>query len=170
MSFSIYAAGTREQAAAQLKALAGNEASGVDSLSVGLAELLAEHVGKSELHGYETGGSGWRQQYIIEASGHSGPQSSLSLHVEVKAPYLPVADQAADELATELTTELIAEDGRKDEVLAAIDKAIAGLGFAAPETHADHLAQMREHVKGIFEPVDDEDDEVVDAEIDDDED
>ena len=159
MSFSFYAAGDREPVTAQLKAACGD-----DSLKVAIVGLLAEHVGKSELHGYRAGDTEFREQYVIEASGHSGPQSTLSLHVKVTSMYVPVVETTVDE-PRRGTRRGTHRRGRPPgrAVLAVIDKCISDLGFAASETHADRLAQMREHVKGTF-------DTVVDATIDDDED
>lgn len=86
MSFSFNVVGDREQASAQLLAIAADE--NQDSLRNAVASLLAEHVGASELHSYEQGGTCWRQVYVIEVGGHSGPQSAMSLHVDMKVPYL----------------------------------------------------------------------------------
>jgi hypothetical protein len=91
MSFGFTVIGDREQVTEQLKAIKEENAYG-DSLRNGIIDLLAEQVGKSELHGYKTGhGQGYRQQYVIEVSGHSGPESSFSLAVSVKAPYVSVS-------------------------------------------------------------------------------
>jgi hypothetical protein len=89
MSFGFNVIGDRDQAAAQLKAIRDDE--NQDSLRNGIAALLAEHVGLSELHGYEQDGTDRRQIYVIEVAGHSGPQSALSLTVSVKTPYITVA-------------------------------------------------------------------------------
>lgn len=97
MSFGFNVVGDREQAAAQLEAIRDDESQ--DSLRNAVASLLAEHVGASELHSYEQGGTSWRQVYVIEVSGHSGPQSAMSLHVDIKVPYLCEPKSAAPESA-----------------------------------------------------------------------
>lgn len=97
MSFGFSVAGDREQAAAQLLAIAADDSQ--DSLRNAIAGLLAEHVGASELHGYEQGGTGWRQVYLIRVSGHSGPQSALALSVTVETPYIPVVEDPRAEIA-----------------------------------------------------------------------
>ena len=153
MSFSIFAIGDKDDI---VKALENSDAVKRDGFGKELAELLAKHIGDSTSTHY-------RYAYCVEAGGHSGHGSPLSVSVTVKAAYNPVTDETADELAVELTTELVAEDGRQAQVLAVIDKCISDLGFAAPETHADRLAQMRGQVEATF-------DTVVDATIDDDED
>jgi hypothetical protein len=94
MSFGFTAVGDREQVIDQLA-----DAPGDDPLKTALAELIAEHVSMSELHGYEQAGTTMRQVYVVEAAGHSGPQSALSLTVSIKTPYIPVAglpEAAAD--------------------------------------------------------------------------
>lgn len=99
MSFGFNVIGDRDEACAQLEAIRGDESQ--DSLRNGIAELLCEHVGKSELHGHKHGhkqdGTGWRQVYAIEVSGHSGPQSAMNLTVSIKTPYVPVVAPAAPE-------------------------------------------------------------------------
>jgi hypothetical protein len=90
MSFGFNVIGDRDQAAAQLEAIREDE--NQDSLRNGIAALLAEHVGLSELHGYDQGGTTVRQAYVIEVSGHSGPQSALSLAVSIKTPYITVVE------------------------------------------------------------------------------
>lgn len=99
MSFGFTVAGNREQTVKQLEAIRDDE--NQDSLRNALAGLLAEHVGLSELHGYKSEGSGWQSVYVIKASGHSGPQSSLSLNVTVETPYIPVIEPEAKAEGTE---------------------------------------------------------------------
>ncbi len=93
MSFGFTAIGDREQVAQQLKAIKDTDPYG-DPLRDSVIDLLAEHVGLSELHGYKTASAGvlMRQQYIIEVSGHASPQTDLYLKVGVSSPYVPVVD------------------------------------------------------------------------------
>lgn len=92
MSFGYTVIGSREQVAEQLAAINAANAEGTrDSLLNGVIDLLAEHVGMSELHGY---GSGirFRQQYVIHFAGHAGPQSPFRLEIKTEDPYVPVTD------------------------------------------------------------------------------
>ena len=98
MSFSFAATGDREQVARQL--LAAKTGSD-DALKNALIDLLAEHVDKSELHGYAQSGLEYRQVYMIEASGHSGPGSALSLTVQIRSPYVPVLAEVTGEAAAD---------------------------------------------------------------------
>lgn len=146
MSFGFNVIGDRDQAAAQLEAIRDDESQ--ESLRNGIAALLAEHINLSELHGYKQDGTGWRQVYAIEVSGHSGPQSAMSLSVSIKTPYI-----AATELPAPVTLTALAE---------AADAAIArfeyNLGFTAPELYGERIKELRSQVRGIFEPEDDETD------------
>ncbi len=109
MSFGFTVAGDRDQAAGQLEAIRDDE--NEDSLRNAIAGLLAEHVGKSELHGYQQSGIDWRSVYVIKVSGHSGPQSALSLSVTVETPYIPVVDADAGQVVdAEITDDSDDED------------------------------------------------------------
>jgi hypothetical protein len=103
MSFGFTVAGDRDQAAAQLQAIKDDE--NQDSLRNGVAALLAEHVGLSELHSYAQSGVNWQFMYVIKVSGHSGPQSALSLTVSVETPSVPVPESAAPEATNDAQDE-----------------------------------------------------------------
>jgi hypothetical protein len=143
VSFGFTVAGDRDQTAAQLEAIRDDE--NQDSLRNAVAGLLAEHVGLSELHSYyQQSGVNFQSIYLIKVSGHSGPQSALSLSVTVETPYIPVTESAqpqADETPA----------SAKADVLAAIDRFEHNLGFTAPELIRDRIGQLREQVHGIFE-------------------
>ena len=107
MSFGFTVAGDRDQTVKQLEAIRDDE--NQESLRNGIAALLAEHVNLSELHGYNSDGTGWRQVYVIRVSGHSGPESALSLNVSVETPYVPVPGSAQPEPETAATDVVEAE-------------------------------------------------------------
>lgn len=117
MSFGFTAIGNREQVADQLAIHRDSQPD--DALKSAIADLLIEHAGKSELHAYTQEGCERRMQYVIEASGHSGPQSALSLNLTVRALYAPVTDPEykltpAGEAAADVVDADIVDDDEDD--------------------------------------------------------
>jgi hypothetical protein len=101
MSFSFYAAGSKAQVTAKLRAIAdGRRNISTGGLGTGIARLLAEHISQDHDH---PGGDEY--VYIVTASGHSGGGSATSLNVSVAPhwiePFAEESENAAEGIASE---------------------------------------------------------------------
>jgi hypothetical protein len=86
MSFSFAAAGDRKTVMAQLAEIESD-----NEVAAKLTALLIEQLSVSGDHSsYQRGGAEYVPGWIVEASGHSGHGSPLTLSVSVKFAYFPV--------------------------------------------------------------------------------
>jgi hypothetical protein len=110
MSFSFNAAGTRDEAAAQLQVQAGNMP---DGLGKQVAELAAAQLLADEPGDWASDGG---HRYVVKAYGHSGGGSPLSLGITIEplwVPVIPPPSEPTDEQrrAAALATEAAAAAG-----------------------------------------------------------
>lgn len=88
MSFSFSAMGTRDEVLAQL---ALSDPSG-NKVGEAARDLVAAAL---EAEVYRPAGPGWEYRFIVEASGHSGGGSPLSLNLTVRPVFVRAADPPA---------------------------------------------------------------------------
>ena len=94
MSFSFAAAGDRKTVMAQLAEIESD-----NEVATKLTELLIEQLSVSGDHNsYQRDGTEYVPGWIVEASGHSGHGSPLTLSVSVKFTYFaaPKADSDSE--------------------------------------------------------------------------
>lgn len=94
MSFGFAAIGKRDDVVKQLRHVQVG-AQNDNKVGCEVALLLARHIAEDAPLNCLVG-DGYEQVYVVDASGHSGGGSALSLNVTVKSHYIVVPPDEAD--------------------------------------------------------------------------
>lgn len=90
VSFSFTAIGTPGEVAAQLGAVATDNLAGADA-----AALAARHIANDQPAPW----AGHEIRYVVEASGHSGGGTALSLQLSIRGQWVKTPPRAAEPAA-----------------------------------------------------------------------
>lgn len=111
MSFNFNAVGTPAECAAQLSIVETDNV-----LGQRLADMLVELLGDPALHRTDKASAG-EYRYVVKASGHSGPHSTIYLSATVDCVYVPKVAVELGEVFEEID-----EGARAAAVQAALDE------------------------------------------------